>query len=188
MKDNQKKFEDKMGAKEQPPKDEKALFLSEGGLALVKDKLDGANQIVVVCFGTMAISGDSLGPMVGTLLKDEFSLPAFIYGTQQKSVNGKNMSEWLDFVKSVHKGATFIAVDASLGQKDRVGQIQIRQDGVCPAAVQGKRMRFGDIGVLGVVSKNDGDALMQLMAVSQLYVQELAHKVALCVKNIVLQR
>ncbi len=135
-------------------------------------------QTVIVCFGTPSISGDSLGPQVGSILRDKLNVPAFVYGVDETSINGKNMYEWLEFIKSVHKGATFVAVDASLGQADKVGQIVIRDDGVCPAAIKGKKERFGDVGVLAVVAENKGDALMQLMSVSKLYVAKLADKLA----------
>ena len=140
-------------------------------------------QTVIVCFGTMSISGDSLGPMVGTLLAERYNVPAFVYGTEKCSVNGKNMAKWLSFIKQAHRGALFIAVDASLGTPDKVGQIVIRPDGVCPAAIKGKTERFGDVGILGVVAENKGDALMQLMSVSPLYVEELADKVAVLLKQ-----
>ena len=80
-------------------------------------------QTVIVCFGTTAISGDALGPAVGRLLRDKYKVSAFVYGTDEHTVNGKNMGEWLEFIKSVHEGALFIAVDASLGGGDKVGQI-----------------------------------------------------------------
>lgn len=134
--------------------------------------------IVVVCFGTTAIPGDSLGPQVGSLLTQKYKLPAFVYGTEGQTVNGKNMKRWIDFIKSAHADAVFIAVDASLGQRDKVGQIVIRSDGVCPAAIKGRRARFGDVGVLAVVAENAGDPLMQLMAVSPLYVAKLADKIS----------
>ncbi len=140
-------------------------------------------QTVIVCFGTMSISGDSLGPMVGTLLASRYNVPAFVYGTENCSVNGKNMKEWLDFIKTAHAGALFIAVDASLGTKDNVGKIVIRSDGVCPAAIKGKNERFGDVGILGVVAENRGDALMQLMSVSPLNVQKMADEVAFLLKE-----
>ena len=52
-------------------------------------------QIVVVCFGTPAISGDSLGPEVGSLLRADSSFPAFVYGTLDRPITGKNMGEWM---------------------------------------------------------------------------------------------
>ncbi len=135
-------------------------------------------QTVIVCFGTTAISGDALGPAVGRLLRDKYKVSAFVYGTDEHTVNGKNMGEWLEFIKSVHEGALFIAVDASLGGGDKVGQIILRSDGVCPAAIKGRKNRFGDVGILGVVAKNNTDPLMQLMSVSPLYVEKMADKIA----------
>ncbi len=136
-----------------------------------------------MCFGTMSISGDSLGPMVGTRLAERYNVSAFVYGTERCSVNGKNMAQWLSFIKEAHKGALFIAVDASLGTQDKVGKIIIRPDGVCPAAIKGKKERFGDVGILGVVAENKGDALMQLMSVSPLYVEKLADEVSILLKE-----
>lgn len=121
--------------------------------------------------------------MVGTLLSTRYNIPAFVYGTEACSVNGKNMREWLSFIKTAHKDALFIAVDAGLGTKDKVGKIVIRSDGVCPAAIKGKTERFGDVGILGVVAENKGDALMQLMSVSPLYIEKMAAEVAFLLKQ-----
>lgn len=133
---------------------------------------------VVVCFGTSSISGDALGPQVGTLLRETYRLPAFVYGTEDMCVNGKNMGEWMEFIKSVHAGSIFIAVDASLGNAEKVGKILIRNDGVCPAAIKGKKTRFGDVGILAVVAENKGDALMQLMTAPSPCVEKMARRIA----------
>lgn len=134
-------------------------------------------EVVIVCFGTCSISGDSLGPKIGTLLREKHNLPAFVYGTQENQINGKNMKEWLSFITAVHKGALIISVDASLGSEDKIGQVVIRDDGVCPSGVTGKKERFGDIGILGVVAQKQGDAIMQLLSVSPLYIDILADKI-----------
>lgn len=138
------------------------------------------NDIVIVCFGTMSIVGDSLGPRVGTLLKS-YNLPFFVYGDEECTINGKNMEEWIHFIREVHKGATIISIDASLGRKDKIGDIVIRKDGVCPAAVKGKNSRFGDIGILTVVGENSSAPVMALMTQSIDYMCELARKTANCV-------
>lgn len=145
-----------------------------------------APPIVVVCFGTMNISGDALGPMVGTLLREKYNIDAFVYGTQERAITGANMKEWIDFIRRVHPDATLLAIDASLGEKAKVGQIVLRADGVCPAAVKGKKSRFGDVGLLGVVGENKGDALMQLLQVSPLYVDKMADKISKMVKSALL--
>ncbi len=149
--------------------------------ASATNKID--RDIVIVCFGTTAISGDALGPEVGSLLREKCGVSAFVYGTREHVVNGRNMDEWLGFITAAHKDALFIAVDACLGSPDKVGQVLLRSDGVCPAAVKGKRSRFGDVGILAVVAENEGDALMQLMSVSPVYVQDLAVKTAFMIKE-----
>ena len=129
-------------------------------------------DLVVVAFGTPLIAGDAFAPLVADAIRENFKLPIFVYGTTDNPINGKNMTEWLDFVKTVHKNALFVAIDASLGLN--VGGIVVRKDGVCPAAVNGKRRRFGDIGILGVVAKNDGDALASLLSAKFENVQNMA--------------
>ena len=141
-----------------------------------KEKI--AEQIVIVCFGTPSISGDSLGPNVGSLLREKFKTKVFVYGTLNCPINGKNMQEWTTFLNEAHKDALIIAVDASLGNKNRKGQIILRNDGVCPAAVKGEKKRYGDIGILAVVGESNSDALMELMQVSAVFVQKLSEKVA----------
>lgn len=139
-------------------------------------------QLVVVCFGTPSIAGDSLGPEVGSLLRDDKHFPAFVYGTLDRPVTGRNMHEWMRFVKEAHAGALLLAVDACLGDAGNLGRISVRSDGVCPAAVGGGRKRFGDVGIVAVVGDKHGDALTELMQANALYVSELAHKVADMIK------
>lgn len=140
-------------------------------------------EIVIVCFGTSNISGDALGPRVGSMLVEKYNIPTFVYGTEDRQINGKNMRDWLAFIKQVHEGALFISIDASLGSKDKIGQIVIRDDGVCPSGVTGKKERFGDIGILGVVAQKQGDAIMQLLSVSPLYVDKLADKICVLLNS-----
>ena len=141
-------------------------------------------QLVVVCFGTPAIAGDSLGPEAGTILREDKNFPAFVYGTLDRPVTGRNMNEWISFVRETHKGAVLLAVDACLGEASNLGRISVRSDGVCPAAVGGKKSRFGDVGIIAVVGDKSGDALTELMQANAVYVSELAHKVADLIKSV----
>ena len=147
--------------------------------------MDIARQLVVVCFGTPSISGDSLGPEVGTLLKEDSRFPAFVYGTLDRPVTGRNMEEWMTFVREAHEGAVVLAVDACLGDAAHLGRISVRNDGVCPAAVGGRKKRFGDVGIIAVVGDKKGDALTELMQANAVYVSELAGKVADLIKRAV---
>ncbi|MBQ9276583.1 MAG: DUF1256 domain-containing protein [Clostridia bacterium] len=137
----------------------------DGGDIIPKD-------LVVVCFGTPLISGDAFAPLVADTLREECNFPCFVYGTTDRSVNGKNMDKWLDFILTVHKGCMILAIDASLG--DKVGSLLIRDDGVCPAAIKGRKKRIGDVGLLGIVAKNNDDPMLNLMGVNFEFVQNMA--------------
>lgn len=139
-------------------------------------------QIVVVCFGTPSISGDSLGPEVGSLLREDERFPAYVYGTLDRPITGRNMSEWISFVEEAHRDALFVSVDACLGDRRNLGKISVRSDGVCPAAVGGRKKRFGDVGIIAVVGDKTKDALSELMQVNAVYVSELALKVSDMIK------
>ena len=139
-------------------------------------------QIVVVCFGTPSISGDSLGPEVGSLLREDERFPAYVYGTLDRPITGRNMSEWISFVEEAHRDALFVAVDAGLGARRNLGKSSVRSDGVCPAAVGGRKKRFGDVGIIAVVGDKTKDALSELMQVNAVYVSELALKVSDMIK------
>ena len=143
---------------------------------------DEKKQIVVVCFGTPNVSGDALGPKIGTLLQS-FNLPCFVYGTMTRPVTATNMAEYINLVERIHSDATVLSVDASLGTRERIGQISIRADGVCPAGVKGKKRRFGQVGVLGVVGENNHNLMKELLTISDDYITKMAHKVAILIKQ-----
>ena len=79
-------------------------------------------------------------------------------------------------MRDVHKDDLIVAVDASLG--DNIGGVVVRKDGVCPAAVKGRKKRFGDVGVLGVVAKKSDDPMISLLAADFSFVETLAREVA----------
>lgn len=145
--------------------------------------MENLPPVVVVCFGSPSIAGDSLGPEVGSILRADASFPAFVYGTLERPITGKNMGEWMSFVKEVHPDALLLAVDACLGERHRFGKISVRGDGVCPAAACGRKRRFGDVGIIGVVGDKSGDPLAELMQADVDAVSALAREIASLVKS-----
>lgn len=134
---------------------------------------------VFLCIGSEKISGDSLGPAVGDFLTGKYNQKCFVYGTTNRSVNGENLEEYLDFIFSVHKDSPVIAVDACLGKSANIGKIKISATGVCPKkAVTGINKNVGDLGILGVVGETSTNALYQLMTVPIVNVENLGDKIA----------
>lgn len=156
------------------------LRQGQGGNTIFME--NNQKQIVVVCFGTPTVEGDSFGPRVGSFLC-EMNLPCFVYGTLSRPVTARNMQEFECFVERVHSGATVLSVDACLGRKHNVLKYSVRSDGVCPAGIKGEKKRFGDVGILGVVGATGGDNITTLLTANRVDVTKLAYKVAIVIKS-----
>jgi len=142
---------------------------------------------VIVCFGTKNVSGDSLAPEVGTLLKHKYGLPAYVYGDLVRPIDALHAAEAIRHIKAVHPDSLVISVDACVGKAEDIGKIRVRRGGVRPAEVLNKKIgAFGDVGILGIVSEAGDNPLPGLMSVSPLKVSEIAGKIALLLKYAVL--
>jgi putative sporulation protein YyaC len=110
------------------------------------------HEIVVVGVGTDRVSGDSLGPMVGTLLSEECRY-ANIYGTLQSPVHAQNLPEIIKGIEIKHKGSLVIAVDACLGRVVNVEKIVLNKKPLKPGAGVNKELpEIGNISIQGIVN------------------------------------
>ena len=110
--------------------------------------------IVIACIGTDRSTGDSLGPMVGTLLKEK-NLPPnyFVYGTLLDPIHALNLEEKLNEIESIHGQAFVIAIDACLGKIKSVGHIKIGKGSIKPGAGVNKILpEVGTIHITGTVN------------------------------------
>ncbi|KNF09685.1 putative sporulation protein YyaC [Gottschalkia purinilytica] len=112
------------------------------------------NDVIIVCIGTDRCIGDCLGPLVGTMLKEK-NFPINVYGTVEDPIHAVNLSKKLYNIKQKHPNAFIIAIDASLGEKESIGSIQIRKGPIYPGKGVGKKLQsVGDLSIIGIV--NDG--------------------------------
>ena len=106
---------------------------------------------IVVCIGSDLAIGDSLGPIVGSMLKYKTQgLGAFIYGTLSSPVTAKEIGHLRAFLRETHKGAQIIAVDAAVGEKGDIGLIKINDNPLFPGA--GANKKLGSIGELSIMA------------------------------------
>ncbi len=143
------------------------------------------NLPVIICIGTPKVSGDSLGPKVGEILKSR-NLTAFIYGDGNRSVNALNFREYCSFIRKKHTKNLIIAVDAGLSSESEVGSIKMSTAGVSPGGALAKELgSIGNIGVLGIVGTAGKDNMTTLLNVERDFVNTLAQQVADRVESIV---
>jgi len=113
---------------------------------------DQTRQLVIVCIGTDRSTGDSLGPLVGTFIKEKSIDKLIVYGTLDEPVHAVNLREYLNDIKQI-KNALIIAVDASLGREKSVGDIIIGKGSLIPGIGVNKELpKIGDIFIMGIVN------------------------------------
>lgn len=140
-----------------------------------------ARETVVICIGSDRVSGDMLGPLVGSDLREEYRLPCPVYGWVGSSVNGVNLEEYLQMIRTRHPSCPVIAVDAALGKKEDVGKMRFKRGGIrAGGAMERKGERIGDIGVVGVVAeeKTPDQVYSALLEVPFAFVEALARRIA----------
>jgi putative sporulation protein YyaC len=109
--------------------------------------------IVFICIGTDRSTGDSLGPLVGTLLEEK-NLKAFhVYGTLDDPIHAVNLAEKLKEIQAKYVDPYIIGIDACLGRIKNVGVIQVGTGPVKPGAGVNKDLpAVGDIHITGIVN------------------------------------
>lgn len=106
-------------------------------------------EIILLCIGTDRSSGDSYGPLLGTLLTEQGIENIKVVGTLHNPVHAKNLSEAM---KSIDvDNSLIIAVDASLGSE--VGRITVTNGHMVPGKGVDKDLgKVGDISITGNVN------------------------------------
>ena len=107
---------------------------------------------VVLCIGSDLAIGDSLGPIVGTMLKRKGFCGA-LYGTLKNPVTAKEVKYINDFLKKTHPNAPVIAIDAAVGDDSDLGLIKVNDGALKPGSGANKKLgKVGDISILGIVA------------------------------------
>jgi len=110
-------------------------------------------EVIIVCVGTDLVTGDSYGPLVGTLLEQKCIKNVHVYGTLEKPVHALNLVQTIQKIERDHPLCFTIAIDASLWKKDKIGYINITNSPLRPgAAVQKKLPVVGDCSIKGIVN------------------------------------
>lgn len=121
-------------------------------LAVLRRAFELNREVVIICVGTDRSAGDSLGPLVGTLLKELYPR-AVVYGTLDDPVHATNLEEKMQTIENNHPGAYLLAVDASLGNLDKVGHITFKPEPLIPGVGVKKVLpQVGHACITGIVN------------------------------------
>ena len=90
-----------------------SLKEAEISLARAVKSLTGNKKPVFVCIGTDAVTGDSLGPLTGTVLSEKLRGKTYVLGTLDRPLTALDVNIASEFVKKVYPYGAIVAVDAN---------------------------------------------------------------------------
>ncbi|WP_232490107.1 spore protease YyaC [Neobacillus cucumis] len=112
-------------------------------------------EIVFLCIGSDRYVGDSLGPLVGTMLR-ESDVPYHVYGTLKEPVHAFNLKDNLKDIQKHHKKPLIISIDACLGEKNQVGFIYFNKGPLAPGSALEKILpKVGDYHIKSMINYID---------------------------------
>lgn len=124
--------------------------LSDG----LQEILRREQELVWLCIGTDKQIADSLGPLVGSMLKR--SQPEIkALGSLEAPVHAKNLRPQVRALLEQYPAAKVIAVDAAAGAVGEIGLIRLREGGLLPGRALAKNLpAVGDYALTAVVQSS----------------------------------
>ncbi|MCD3276703.1 spore protease YyaC [Clostridium botulinum] len=134
---------------------------------------------VIVNIGTDRCVGDSVAPMLGTMLKDQ-KFPLTVYGTLDEPIHAINIREKIQKIHIRHPNSMIIGIDACLGNKEDVGKIILRDSPIKPGKGVGKSLPdVGDYSIAIVVDEATTNAPLTRRNIRLSFIRNLAESVSL---------
>lgn len=98
-----------------------------------------SREVIFLCVGSDRSTGDSLGPIVGTMLK-ETDIPFPVYGTLEKPVHALNINKILKEIHQIHNDPFILGIDACLGDEEQIGFIFLKEGSLIPGKAFNKKL------------------------------------------------
>ncbi|MGG1615169.1 spore protease YyaC [Paenibacillus sp. NRS-1781] len=132
------------------------------------------NKLTFVCIGTDRSSGDSLGPLVGTMLMEQ-GFPHVI-GSMTEPCDAEHLVSYLERIPQDHH---IIAIDACLGQQGSAGMFLVAREPLTPARSVGLALpSVGDYSVAAIVNERSPKPYWTLQMTSLHLVMTMAAHIA----------
>ena len=133
---------------------------------------------VILCIGTDRATGDCLGPLVGSELKN-YNDRYKVIGDLKVPVHALNLRATLEDIYAKVDKPFVIAIDASLGTSRHIGRITLSNCPIAPGkGVHKKLPAVGDVSITGIV--NVAGQSPSLLQSTRLYV---VMKLAKCISE-----
>lgn len=118
----------------------------------------------VLCIGSDRLTGDCLGPITGSKLKNMLGEKISVLGTLENPVHALNLKTTIDTISQSTSDPYIIAVDACLGT--HIGSVTLSEGSVVPGAGVNRALSaVGNLAITGIVGSCHGNTLTNLSTV-----------------------
>ncbi|MEH7417575.1 spore protease YyaC [Neobacillus drentensis] len=126
-------------------------------------------EVIFLGVGSDRSTGDSFGPMVGSMLKKK-EIPFPIYGTIEEPVHALNLKKILQEITLQHNGPFIVGIDACLGDESQIGLIILNEGSFIPGNALNKRLpSVGDFHMKAIVNYLDPISPVQSLSSTRLH-------------------
>lgn len=151
--------------------------------SLIKELSFSGCTPVILCIGTDRVIGDSLGPMVGSMLERAVQDRLPVYGTLQNTVHALNIDYIRTEIEKKHPDSPVIAVDASLGSFEQIGSVYVRSGALLPGAgVRKSLSAIGDIAITGIANSENSQPYLALQTARLSTIALMAEAICNCIQ------
>ena len=166
---------------EDPTKNLRTFYNHENAVFLIsnflKNNID--DKFLLICIGTDRYIGDSLGPLIGTML-EKMNLKCPIFGTLESPIHAVNLKKQLTYIEYTYTKHRIIAVDASLGTEENIGCIQLKSGCLYPGKGVGKKLpAVGDLSIAGIVDSCESEEFFFLHNIRLSLIMKMAEVMAM---------
>ncbi|MCD3319490.1 spore protease YyaC [Clostridium botulinum D/C] len=139
---------------------------------------------VIINIGTDRCIGDSVAPMLGTMMKEQkFPLP--IYGTLDNPIHAMNIHNKIKDIYEKHPSSNIIGIDACLGDKEDVGKIILRDSPIQAGRGVGKCLpEVGDYSIVAIVDDKDTHTFFTERNIRLSFIRKLAKSINLVLSEV----
>lgn len=177
-----------MNFKDKFSKEEKRVSTADPAMSdtlgtYLEEWLPSTKEIVIACIGTDRSTGDSFGPLVGSMLSDQYLESFHIYGTLENPLHALNLKERLATIHKNHPNPYILAIDACLGKSSSVGSVVLGKGSLCPGSALKKDLPpVGQLHISGMVNVSGFMEHVVLQNTRLHVVMQMAAKVAAAIQ------
>lgn len=146
---------------------------------LIKEetKNKNINNVTLLCIGTSKVIGDSIGPLVGTHLKQTLntSNKITILGDCEKNIHYGNINEQINRInKNSFYKKTVIVIDSALSSKENIGKIILQNRALkYGEGIKKKSESIGNISIKAVIGENTNNRFINFYKLKKASVENV---------------